>query len=135
MVSRYDKEQENVLQKWLGEYSPLRIALLLLTVGGGVLAVIALWHLRTLWYSKLWHSEYDELDRLYLKLCTKLEKAGVPRQQGEGPRDYANRVAEQRPELARIVKGINSVYEHMRYGNEGQERLKVLKAALRRLKL
>lgn len=133
-VLGYDKEQENLLVKWLGEYSPLRIALLLLAVGGGVLAAIALWHLRTLWYSKLWHSEHDELDRIYLKLCKKLEKAGVPRNSGEGSRDYANRVAEQRPELARIVKGINSVYEHMRYGSEGEERLKVLKQGVKRLK-
>lgn len=133
-VLGYDKEQENILQKWLGEYSPLRIALLLLIVGGGVLTVIALWHLRTLWYSKLWHSEYDELDRIFLKLCKKLEKAGIPRYPGEGPRDYANRVAEQRPELARIVKGINSVYEHMRYGNEGRERIKVLNKVVKQLK-
>ena len=133
-VLGYDKEQENILQKWLGEYSPLRIALLLLTLGGGVLAAIALWHLRTLWYSKLWHPEHDELDRIYLKLCKKLEKAGVPRNPGEGPRDYANRVAEQRPELAKIVKGINSVYEHMRYGNESQGRIEILKKGIKRLK-
>jgi len=128
-VLGYDKIQENLLAKWLGEYSPLRIALFLLIVGGGFLGVIAFWHLRT-----LFSSEYDELDRIFLRLCKKLEKAGIPRNPGEGPRNYANRVAEQRPDLAREVKAINSVYEHMRYGGESQDRLKVLKRAIKKLK-
>lgn len=128
-VLGYDKVQENLLAKWLGEYSPLRIALVLLILGGGFLGTITLWHLRT-----LFSSEHDELDREFLRLCKKLEKAGILRNPGEGPRDYANRVAEQRPDLAREVKAINSVYEHMRYGSESQDRLKVLKKAIGQLK-
>ncbi|MEH6467962.1 MAG: transglutaminase domain-containing protein, partial [Porticoccus sp.] len=128
-VLGYDNVQENLLEKWLGAYNPLRIALALLVAGGGLLGLLALWQLRHRFSSK-----HDELDRVFLRLCQKLEKAGVPRTAGEGPRDYAQRVAEDRPDLARQVKAINSVYEHMRYGNESQERLKVLKSAIRRLK-
>ena len=125
----YDAIQENLLEKWLGSYSPLRIALALLIGGGGMLGLLALWQLRHRFSSK-----HDELDRAFLQLCKKLAKAGIPRISGEGPRAYAQRVAEQRPDLAREVKAINSVYEHMRYGNESQERLKVLKWAIRRVK-
>jgi len=128
-VLGYDAIQENLLEKWLGSYSPLRIALALLIGGGGMLGLLALWQLRHRFSSK-----HDELDRAFLQLCKKLAKAGIPRISGEGPRAYAQRVAEQRPDLAREVKAINSVYEHMRYGNESQERLKVLKWAIRRVK-
>ena len=128
-VLGYDSVQENLLEKWLGAYNPLRIALALLVAGGGLLVLQALWQLRHRFSSK-----YDELDRVFLHLCQKLEKAGIPRTAGEGPRDYAQRVAEQRPDLARQVSAINSVYEHMRYGNESQDRLKVLKRAVKQLK-
>ncbi|MBQ0713041.1 MAG: DUF3488 domain-containing transglutaminase family protein [Porticoccus sp.] len=128
-VLGYDSVQEDLLEKWLGAYNPLRIALALLIVGGGMLGLLALWQLRHRFSSK-----HDELDRVFLSLCEKLEKAGIPRTAGEGPRDYAQRVAEQRPDLARQVKAINSVYEHMRYGGESQERLKVLRRAIRKLK-
>ncbi len=128
-VLGYDSIQEDLLEKWLGAYNPLRIALALLIAGGGLLGLLALWQLRHRFSSK-----HDELDRVFLRLCQTLEKAGIPRETGEGPRAYAQRVAEQRPDLARQVKGINAVYEHMRYGSEGQERLKVLKNAIRRLK-
>jgi protein-glutamine gamma-glutamyltransferase len=128
-VLGYDSIQEDLLEKWLGAYNPLRIALALLIAGGGLLGLLALWQLRHRFSSK-----HDELDRVFLRLCQTLEKAGIPRETGEGPRNYAQRVAKQRPDLARQVKGINAVYEHMRYGSEGQERLKVLKNAIRRLK-
>ena len=100
-----------------------------LIIGGGLLGVIALWHLR-----HIFRSEHDDLDRAFLQLCKKLEKVGIPRNPGEGPRDYALRVAELKPEWGREVKAVNSAYEHMRYGGEGQERLKVLKRAIRKLK-
>ena len=128
-VLGYDNVQENLLKKWFGEYNPLRIALVFLIIGGGLLGVIALWHLR-----HIFRSEHDELDRAFLRLCKKLEKACIPRNPGEGPRDYAKRVAESKPEWGREVKAINSAYEHMRYGGESQERLKVLKRAIRKLK-
>jgi protein-glutamine gamma-glutamyltransferase len=128
-VLGYDNIQENLLKKWLGEYSPLRVALVLLIIGGSFLSVFALWQLR-----HIFKSEHDELDRVFLGLCKKLEKAGIPRNPGEGPRDYALRVAELKPEWGREVKAINSAYEHMRYGSESQGRLKVLKRAIKRLK-
>jgi transglutaminase-like putative cysteine protease/Flp pilus assembly protein protease CpaA len=128
-VLGYDSIQKELLKNWLGAYNPMRIALALLIAGGGLLGLLALWQLRQRFSSK-----HDELDRVFLHLCQTLEKAGIPRETGEGPRAYAQRVAEQRPELARQVKAINSVYEHMRYGSESQERLKVLRKSIRRIK-
>ncbi len=128
-VLGYDNIQENLLEKWLGAYNPLRIALALLISGGVILGLLALWQLRHGLSAK-----HDELDRMFLHLCKKLEKAGIPRNAGEGPRDYAQRVAEQRPDLARQVKAINTVYEHMRYGNESNNRLTPMKKAIRRIK-
>lgn len=128
-VLGYDNVQENLLKNLLGAYNPLRIAFALLISGSVILGLLALWQLRYRLSAK-----HDELDRMFLKLCKKLEKAGMPRSAGEGPRDYAQRVAEQRPDLARQVKAISTVYEHMRYGNESNNRLALIKKAIRRIK-
>ena len=115
-VLGYHEEQENFLQKWLGGSNPARIALFLLVTGGGIIIVLTLWHLR------LTSSPgYDELDRLFLKFCKKLEKAGIERRVGEGPKAFAERVAELRPEMALQTNNISRNYELMRYQTDQRD--------------
>lgn len=128
-VLGYDNVQQHLLEKWFGHYSPLKIALVLLVVGGGFLALIALWQLRS-----FFRHSHDDLDSVFLLFCRKLEKSGFERQVGEGPRDYATRVAESRPDLARQVSAISSTYEYLRYGKSNKQRLKILKRAVRKFK-
>ena len=83
-------------------------------VGGGLLLLLGLWML----LPRRSERSRDQLDREFLRLCQKLEKAGFPRQVGEGPRDYTQRVAGSRPELARQLVEVTRMYETMRYAGE-----------------
>tara|TARA_R100000656_G_scaffold26216_5_gene23124 strand:- start:992 stop:3010 length:2019 start_codon:yes stop_codon:yes gene_type:complete len=113
-VLGYDQIQTAFLRNLLGDNSPWRIALALTGVGGGLLLLLGLWML----LPRRRERPRDLLDREFLRLCQKLEKAGFPRQVGEGPRDYAQRVAESRPELGRELVEVTRMYETMRYAGE-----------------
>jgi transglutaminase-like putative cysteine protease len=73
---------------------------------------------------------------VWLKLCRKLEKAGLPRAPHEGPMDYAARVAATHPDLAEDIYDIAARYASLRYGGETeQEGLAAFKDAVRAFKL
>ena len=57
----------------------------------------------------------DPVQAAWLKLCRKLEKAGLPRAPHEGPRDYAARIAQVRPELAARMQELAARYVALRY--------------------
>lgn len=69
----------------------------------------------------------DPVLRAYNRFCNKLGKQGLPRQDWEGPRTYASRIARLRPELASAAGEISSLYVRLRYGAHGTP------AALQRL--
>jgi hypothetical protein len=58
----------------------------------------------------------DPVQRLYLRFCARLARRGLPRAPSEGPRDYANRVLRQRPELEDQLVPITALYLKLRYG-------------------
>lgn len=60
----------------------------------------------------------DPLVAAYARFCRKLARRQLPRAPGEGPRDYAERVAAARPELAEQVWAITALYLRLRYGVE-----------------
>ena len=113
-VLGYDRKQESLLRGWLGETSPLRIALALMVTGGGIVLLIGLWKLIPDRPRRI-----DPLDRQFQALCRKLARLGFTRQPGEGPRSFAERIGLEQPELAEQVMAISRAYEAMRYG--GQE--------------
>jgi protein-glutamine gamma-glutamyltransferase len=53
--------------------------------------------------------------RLYREFCRRLERAGLARAPHEGPRDFAQRVAAERPSLAPVVAQITRLYTALRY--------------------
>ncbi len=58
----------------------------------------------------------DKVQALYLKFCSKLEKAGLARLPTEGPLDFARRIRTQRPEYAATTDAVAQLYVQLRYG-------------------
>jgi len=58
----------------------------------------------------------DPVLKSYLNFCKKLAKQKLPRLSNEGPKDYAQRVIKQRPDLAEPVTKITRLYIGLRYG-------------------
>jgi transglutaminase-like putative cysteine protease len=78
----------------------------------------------------------DPVQAAWLKLCRKLEKAGLPRAPHEGPVDYASRIATARPALARDIHDLAARYTALRYGDTtGQQALQAFRDAVRAFKL
>lgn len=63
----------------------------------------------------------DQATRVYLRLVADLAKNGIGRRRGEGPVDFGNRVAEQRPEIAADMTRITALYVRMSYAADRQE--------------
>lgn len=57
----------------------------------------------------------DPVQAAWLKLCRKLGQAGLPRASHEGPLDYADRVAQARPDLAGRMRELAERYVALRY--------------------
>jgi hypothetical protein len=78
----------------------------------------------------------DAVQTIWLRVCRKLEKAGLPRAPHEGAMDYAARIAAARPELADPIHDIAVRYAALRYGGEKEkEALPAFKDAVRAFKL
>ncbi|MEZ0147728.1 MAG: DUF3488 and DUF4129 domain-containing transglutaminase family protein [Candidatus Reddybacter sp.] len=125
-VLGYENIQNDFLLSLLGSTNPQRIALFLLLAGG-----IALLPVLIMLYLSREKNTRDELDRLFLQYCSRLEKIGLPRKAGEGPRDFAHRIAECAPSLAAPVEDISQLYESARYAKGQEAELKRFKEALK----
>lgn len=78
----------------------------------------------------------DPVQAAWLRLCRKLEKAGLPRAPHEGPMDYAERIAAAHPDRAEDIYDIAARYTSLRYGGETeQEGLAAFRDAVRAFKL
>ncbi|MDO8989392.1 MAG: DUF3488 and transglutaminase-like domain-containing protein [Sideroxyarcus sp.] len=78
----------------------------------------------------------DAVQAAWLKVCRKLEKAGLPRAPHEGAMDYAARIATARPDLAEDLHDIAARYAALRYGGEAEmEGMAAFKDAVRAFKL
>jgi hypothetical protein len=75
----------------------------------GIITVLALWMLRRLRLD-------DPVQRHWLRFCAKLGRAGLARRPSEGPRDFAERVANRYPHKADLARGIGALYIDLRYG-------------------
>jgi len=80
--------------------------------------------------------QYDPVQAAWLKVCRKLEKAGLPRALHEGAMDYAARIAAARPELGEGISDIAARYAALRYGGDDKKTgLAAFKNAVRAFKL
>jgi transglutaminase-like putative cysteine protease len=81
-----------------------------LASGGAVLMLL----LHTLLGRRHWPD--DPVERSYARLSRRLARAGLPRQTGEGPRDYLTRVSHARPDLAPALLNWLRLYLPLRFG-------------------
>lgn len=126
-VVGYDSErQDGFMQRLLGDSDLLRRLLVM----GGALAVLAgglfLLALRGR------RRELHPLDRLYRRWSDRLARQGLVREAGEGPQDYARRVARAKPALADEAKEFARLYAALRYRRGGSADA-ALQRRLRRL--
>lgn len=93
---------ENLGVRQLGLAIALTLALFF-----AALAMYLAWRFRPL--------ERDPVQAVYAGLCRKLARANLPKRPHEGPNDYLSRVAAARPQLARELQEIRSIYTALRY--------------------
>ncbi|MCK9199673.1 MAG: DUF3488 and DUF4129 domain-containing transglutaminase family protein [Gallionella sp.] len=93
-----------------------KLALNMTFVLGLVVATFALFMLRHLYTQRP-----DKVQAAWLRLCSRLAKAGLPRAPHEGAQDYAARVAAARPDLAEAFRDLATRYSALRYGGEPDE--------------
>jgi len=118
---------DNQWHEWVLSYGPQRqleflaslgidraswkhMALALLLLTGTLLLGIALWMLLRQ------PAPRDPVQRVWLQFCKRLARHGLARWPGEGPQDFARRVAAARPALAGRVNAITGLYVALRYG-------------------
>ncbi|MDZ4202601.1 MAG: DUF3488 and transglutaminase-like domain-containing protein [Gallionella sp.] len=88
-----------------------KMTLSMALVAGSLIALFAALMLRHLLVQKP-----DPVQAAWLRLCRKLSRAGLPRAAHEGPRDYAERIAAARPDLAGKFGDLAERYSALRYG-------------------
>lgn len=130
-VLSYGAERQADLLGWLsfGGLTWQSAAILLLAAVGAAVVGIAVLVLK-----RERHAE-DVMVRAYQDFCRKLARRGLSRWSYEGPGDFAERVAAQRPDLAGQVRNIVKLYTALRYGAyRAPAALDMLRRAVRRFR-
>jgi transglutaminase-like putative cysteine protease len=130
-VLGYQSQQQlEFLQRWLGRVDSQSLVIGLVGGGGLLLGLLSLW------LFKPWQRERDVQQRLFRRFEVMLARHGVPRQPGEGPRDYAARAALQLTAQAQAITDFAALFEAQRYAGQAQsaahlrQRLKALRRVL-----
>lgn len=112
-VVKFNYDDQLRLLKQLGFKSPSAQDL-----GWAFGAALVGWLLWTAWHVGRTppRSRPDALARAYVRLCRKLERAGVRREVYQGPVAFAAKISEQRPELASDIEPLLLRYARLRYG-------------------
>jgi transglutaminase-like putative cysteine protease len=110
-VVQYSAERQTQLMAHigLGELTWRGLTMVLVVLLSIMLAIFALRMLRP-------RTPRDRVVKAYQAFCNKLARRGVARKSSEGPLDFAQRVNQQRPELAAQVDSISGLYSALRYG-------------------
>ncbi|WOX06299.1 transglutaminase TgpA family protein [Microbulbifer pacificus] len=112
-VVSFDRErQQGLLTRLLGEVSPMRLALLL-----GIPVVLALLALLLWLHLSSRGPALPAASRLYLRFCQRMARAGVARNPGEAPGDFARRIEREVPRLGPMARQITLAYERAAYGD------------------
>ncbi|WP_052063682.1 DUF4129 domain-containing protein [Nitrincola sp. A-D6] len=107
-VLNYHDQQQHLLQDWLGELTPLKMALALLFPGVLILGWLS-WRLL---YSG---SKMDLLHRRLQRLFKRIAKRGFQRQPEETLSGFVGRIAQTDPVLAEQLRPVAEAYEALRY--------------------
>lgn len=116
----YDyRSQAGLLQRWLGEVTLQKTALVAATATIVCLLLLAFFTLRVKGGS--YRSKEDEL---YKTFCDKLAKIGFVRKTGEAPQSFAKRVAAARPDLLETVQRVTCLYQQLAFQGLTQQSIK-----------
>ena len=114
-VLGYSPERQRLFLTRLGfSDTTWRTLAVLLVIFAGIAVLIG----TALTLRELRANRVDPVKAAYERFCRKLARRGLPRGVAEGPRAYACRAGEMRPELAPAVEDITSRYIALRYGHE-----------------
>jgi transglutaminase-like putative cysteine protease len=123
-VMNYDSSQQaSLLERVLGEVSPMRIAVLVAATGSGFgILLFAVLILRN-------RQRYlPETSLIYLLLCKKLKVCGFSPLASETPRHFSERVILSRPELSPALGELMDLYEQLSYGDNPEVATRLRKA-------
>ena len=85
-------------------------------------------------WSALKRRPRDPAARLYAQFCKKMTRAGFQHQDWEGAEEYAQRILQRRPELARPVRRITYLYHRLRYAkSHNQHNLVEMEALIKEI--
>jgi transglutaminase-like putative cysteine protease len=135
----------NSWNEWVLAYGPDRQREFLSGLGFGpvdwggmtVAMMVALSGFGMIYAGWRWRSRRsrDPVARAWQRFCARLARRGLARGAGEGPLDFAGRVAVSRPELATPVWEIARLYALLRYGPEAPpEQVRQLQRLARRFR-
>lgn len=130
-VLGFGPERQRELLKHLGLGDlDWRGAIALMT--GLLVLVGAVFTLAFLWRNR--RPQRDPLARMYARFSRRMARVGLPPLPHEGPRDFARRVARERPDLHEPVLRFTQTYEALRYGPDPDpDRFRTLRLRLREL--
>lgn len=126
-VLGYNPERQKELLQNLGldDIDWRGMTALLAALSGLILLGVTAW---AMWQ----RPRLDAAQRLWLRFCRQMARAGLARHPWEGPREFAGRIASVRPEAAGIVYAVAEAYIAARYGRPHPQALDRLKTAMRR---
>jgi len=101
-------------------------------VAGLAAIAAALWMGAVLATLALRRARGEQAAALWEEICTRLSRAGLPREAHEGPLDFAQRASARWPDYAIAFHAIGESYAKLRYGRTGTREHEVLIATLRR---
>ena len=135
----------NAWNQWILGYDPQRqrdllakfgwrdadwrdMGIALAVIGAVLLFIVALWTLAT-------RRTGSPAQRAWRRFCSKLAALGIARAPWEGPRDFAARVARERPEFGALAAEAAGHYADLNYGKSDGQQLRKLRECARRLPL
>ncbi|WP_222908339.1 DUF3488 and DUF4129 domain-containing transglutaminase family protein [Pseudomonas sp. DNDY-54] len=119
-VLNYQGERQlEVLQGLFGKLDGRKLGLLMVGVGGFLIALLAIVLL------KPWRRERDSQLRQFHRFERLLVRHGIVRQSGEGARDFAQRAAQALPAAADAITHFADLYERARYAGQPLDRAAV----------
>lgn len=126
-VAGFNAERQlDLLNRLIGDVSPLRIGGLVLT---GI--ALALLPAGIAMFLRQRRNKLRRHDKLYLQFCDRLARMGVVRAPGETPRAYANRAMRAVPRLAERIEAVTDRYEQVAYAGASHDSVDELARVVR----
>jgi len=122
--------QIRLLEQYIGKVSPRKIAIGLLIAITVIISIMAVFLL-----SKSTRRILKPVDREYLRYCHLLARRGIERRYGEGPGDFAERIARTQPDIGSASSRVAELYIKMNYAEDTSVSLDDLKKAVRVFRL